>query len=405
MRILWRSVSFEILVILLTVMLLAIPVIVAGRFDPDFRGHLIFANLLQEELYFLPHFLYHISILGVRFVLPSVPDAIWVSLPIILAHGLLAAFVAYQIRLYLPIRKHSHLFVLAVLSLFATPLYIEMPLPYLLGYINTLPLHNPTQQLLRLFALPVFVVAVHALQGCDIQDRSRTLKWTFLALVLSGLMAISKPNYSLVIVPALAFFVAYRWWRGLPVNWITAVFGIIVPLTLILGLQYLITFNETEGNGIGFGMMKAILLHITIHELMWRVGLSLIFPLTIYLLYFRQATGNLMLNFAWAGFLIGCAWGYFTHETGARFPHGNQLWTTYISLFVLMYASFIFMLQQRQQLSATTKTEAGSLWSWLRASDNRFRLALLVYLLHVLSGIRYAIELVQYYLVRYYHYL
>jgi hypothetical protein len=339
--------------------------------------------------------------LGFRFILPSVPDVIWVSLPIIFGYGLLAGFVAYQIRLYLPVRKYSYLFVIAMLSLFATPLYVEMPLPYLLGYINTLSLHNPTQQLLRLFALPVFVIAVRALYGCDIQDQSRTLRWTFLAFVLSGLMAISKPNYSLVIVPALAFFVVYRRWRGLPVNWIIAVLGIIIPLTLILGLQYLSTFNETTGNGIGFGVMEAILIHITRRELAWRVGLSLVFPLTIYLLYFRPATGNLMLNFAWVGFFIGCVWGYFTHETGERFPHANQLWTAYISLSVLMYASFIFMLQQRQQLSAATKTEASNLWSWLRASDNRFRLALLVYLLSILSGIRYAIELVQYYLMKY----
>src|SRR5207248_602892 len=74
--------------------------------------------------------------------------------------------------------------------------------------------------------------------------------------------------------------------------------------------------------------------------------LSILFPLTVYLLYFRRATQDFALNLSWLIFLIGSFYAYFLAESGPRFDAGNFGWGAQIALFILFVWSVKFLIRQ-----------------------------------------------------------
>lgn len=114
--------------------------------------------------------------------------------------------------------------------------------------------------------------------------------------------------------------------------------------------------------------------------------LSIVFPIGVGLLYAKQARRHTFLGFAWTVFICAILATYMVYESGPRIQDGNFLWTGYNAVFLLMFASILFMLEQYLR---ELRHRYGSLQVFGLRFSKRFAFASLLFGLHLLSGIAY----------------
>ena len=127
----------------------------------------------------------------------------------------------------------------------------------MIGYLNSIVYHNPTTILLRLFLIPVSLLALTAFQ-CKVSRSRRNLAGMLLIstmLVIASTLA--KPSYTIALIPGISLLAAWRVIKSRFIDWTLLMLGLVLPGVLILGLQYLSTFQYSpEGAGIGVGFLK-----------------------------------------------------------------------------------------------------------------------------------------------------
>jgi hypothetical protein len=170
---------------------------------------------------------------------------------------------------------------------------------------------------------------------------------------------------------------ALRMVRRQPVDWLLLIVGLLGPSLIMLGAQYLIAFTNPDGSSIGFEFGKLFWFYVpsSLRLLLMFLG-SVAFPAALYVLYFNKARRDTYLNLCWLLFLLGVVISYSFYEDGPRLEHGNFLWTSYITLFVLMFASLRFFINE-------------ALPRRMRASGLNWRLALVLVILglHTVSAV------------------
>ncbi len=219
-----------------------------------------------------------------------------------------------------------------------------------LGYVGINVFHNPTMIVLRLFGLVTFIVALRALEG-----RLRFSVPTLIGVILLVVLTMfAKPNFALDLLPALVVFLVVRFWRtrertGL---WLI-VFGILVPMLILLPLQYVAQYTLiplAAPGGVIFAPLGTVLEHEPRLEwLALKFALSIAFPVVITLLYPRPMFADKAMLLGWLVFLAGAAQMYFFAESGDRFSDGNFWWSAQIGLFVLFVAAIRLWLTQARR--------------------------------------------------------
>ncbi|MDW8300204.1 MAG: hypothetical protein RML95_12800 [Anaerolineae bacterium] len=295
----------------------------------------------------LPHVLYHVLLILLKNML-SIESARDVSLilAVLLRVGL-GVILFLAIRQYVPKHLSNSVIVAAViLLLLSAPIYLFDRSPYL-SYINYLPYHNPTQNMMLVFAVPVSLIALRAVVPKPFSNLNQRVFFTLLSVLAVLLLSLSKPSYSIALLPALGLAVLYRLVRRQPVDWLLLILGLGVPFMLMLGIQYLVTYNAPENASIGIGWLMFYRLH---RYQAWEVAVSLLlsvlFPLSVYVLYVKQAVRDAYLNFSWLVFGVSLVWSYFFFERGDRDYHGNFVWSAYVALFMLVFNTFLFVIKQ-----------------------------------------------------------
>ncbi|MDW8300738.1 MAG: hypothetical protein RML95_15505 [Anaerolineae bacterium] len=278
-----------------------------------------------------------------------------------------------NIRAWVSKRVPDNWLALVVIALlFSAPIYLWFNPPNFLGYVNYLPYHSPTQNLLLVFVVPVTLAAQRAIVPQPLRDAHIRFVFIMTSAISVVLMTLSKPSHSIALLPALALVALYRVVRRLPVDWSALVFGFGLPSLLTLALQYLVTYTASQAAAIEVGW----LVFFRFYGLQWwdvaaRLVLSALFPLTVYCLYFKEAAKDDLLNFSWIIFGISLVWSHFFYESGARLGHGNFTWSASAALFVLMVSSIIFLL----------RNETFSTFS------PRLKAAVAILAFHVISGV------------------
>lgn len=242
---------------------------------------------------------------------------------------------------------------------------------YYFGYIGLANYHNPTVHVLRPFALVLFLFGMSAMRT------SKHTAWAilFCALVMMGATFL-KPSYTITLLPALGLMVLYLLIQRKPEDWPLLIFGLGVPAVLILGAQFVITYIQGETDG-GIAFMPFVVAQNMSRFLPTKFLMSIFFPLTISLLFFKKVIRDPEMILAWLSFLIGSAQFYLLAEKGSRFTHANFLWSAEITLFVLFAVTARFLLKQD--------------FSWKRLTQPGFWLQYALYLPHISSGIAYYI--------------
>ena len=356
-----RKIRPYLLAFILGVIVFAPIIHYASRQRSDYTSHITHAAQMQRgEQTHISHPLFHAQVILYGALLPAVA-------PIDI--GFLAGLTA--IALLLPLLLHAlrnsadgripdaALIFLALCLAVIAPLTIWADSKLLIGYINPTVYHNPPQNLLRLFVIPVSLLALRIFHGRARPSVNQRLYILLLCGALLMLSTLAKPAYTIALLPGCCLFALWRAMRGISVDWALLIFGVCLPGTLILGLQFLNSYiNSAADSSIAFGFLTYMKLWLPAWRIPAQLLLSIAFPLAVYALYWADARRDTYLNLSWVVFITAALWTYSFYEEGRRLWHGNFLWTGYIALFVLMFASLRFLLGRYLDALRATEEDA-----------------------------------------------
>jgi hypothetical protein len=155
-----------------------------------------------------------------------------------------------------------------------------------------------------------------------------------LAVVLS---AVSKPNYMLAVVPALALLAAVRALRRRTLDWwLVAAIGA-TGLGAVLLMQ---RFYGDAGVQVVWAPLAAVrtLAPVDI-TLALKLLASIAFPAAAVFAWPRLVAHDIPLAVAWTALGVALAQGYLLAEAGLRIDHGNLLAGGSMAAFVLLVAT------------------------------------------------------------------
>jgi hypothetical protein len=181
--------------------------------------------------------------------------------------------------------------------------------------------------------------------------------------VLVMLSTLAKPNFAICLAPALVAAALFRMARHLQINWKELLFGLLLPMVVVLGWQFWFTY--TQGS---LSLSKSHIIFAPLALFPWnyiplRFLLSILFPLALFIIHRKKVLENFPLAFSWLVFLIGAFFTYFIAESGERLKDGNFLWCGQITLFILFVTSTIYLLQSRKTPGKPYGWQRILLWS------------------------------------------
>ncbi|HUH98310.1 MAG TPA: hypothetical protein VLZ89_13170 [Anaerolineales bacterium] len=359
----WRaSIFVAVIAALVFLPLFFAEVTVGTKGDSDFPSHVLYALALKTgkpvPAYILAHSGWQFLLLGWNTALGlSFQDAELIS--ILLCVGLTAGILCWWFWPVLDRKKlpfwQAVLIVLGISLAAPIALYWFSDQELYLGYIGIISYHNPTIILLRPLALLQFI---YVLRGFDAFPPSRA--GIPAAALISLLATFTKPNFAICLLPAITLIALYRMIRKEAIHLAFLAFGFLVPMAVMLVWQFWMAYQGGDSAHVIFSVLGVMGAYSG--YLLPKFLLSILFPLTVTLLYRKQAARNLPLISAWLIFLFGSFFTYFVAESGTRFKDGNFTWSGEIALFVLFAVSTLFFLGV-QGSSRASKMTAQALWT------------------------------------------
>lgn len=177
------------------------------------------------------------------------------------------------------------------------------------------------------------------------------------AITLATLIILStltKPNYTIALLPAIAVIVVYRIIKKSFVKWKLLIFGIGIPSVIVLGWQYFFYFTQDIQSKILFSPFEVYRIRAGgTSGILINLILSIAFPLCVYVLDHHKASRNFGLNFSWLVFLIGSFYSYFLVQSGPGLRAGNFSWSAQISLFILFLVSAKYLIDNNRNFLST----------------------------------------------------
>jgi hypothetical protein len=338
-------VSLSVLAFALLLATLLTPLYSFAAASGDYGPHHTFAMSLRDgEILAVPHVLYHFFhiLLGDALALSYDQTA---SALMVLFRTITGVFLYVFIRLSTTLPDKIAMLVVLVF-LMVIPVYLLPELPFNIGYLNYATYHSPTQILLSAFAVPASLISLCAIIPQPFKNLNRRIFFTTLSALLILAMSLSKPSYTIALLPSIGFLALYRLLRRLSVDWSLLIFGVILPQVFVLGLQYIVAYGNPQNASVKIGFLAFFeFWGIGLIETLTRLLLSIAFPLIVYVLHLKDARKDDYLSMSWLVFGISCIWCYFFYEDGPRFGNGNFVWTAYIALYVLMFSSILFLIK------------------------------------------------------------
>ena len=376
------------LVLLLLSLIVYLPVMKSASLtEADFGLHIEFALELPHTKMIVNHVLFHAIFLSIHHIAPSVPhtDAalvaiLLVTLPVpLMVFALLRKAADDTLSVTVLIALSLALTIVASITIWTNR--------YMLGYINPMVYHNPTSIAARLFVIPLSLLAFRIFQALPYRDLNQRVYIALLSATLLLLCILAKPSYVFALLPACCLFALWRVLRRHRVDWLLLLCGFCVPGSLLMGLLFLLTFASAD---VEAAMRIGVFTFIHHWIPTWRVPiqflLSLVFPLVVFGLYFERARQNLYLVMCWVIFAVAVLPVYVLYEDGPRIAHGNFIWGSYNAIFLLMFASLLFLVKQHARESANGSSDLTL--CGIPVSRN-LAIAMLAFGLHLLSGIAY----------------
>ncbi len=352
----------------------------------DYQPHIAFAmEMADGTREILPHPLFHLGVILTHAVMPGAgftQAGFLFAIFVYLALG--AVIYGVYVRPVFESRLNwKSVFVaifvtLSLMTISAVTIFTWGDHNLYWGYILPNMYHSPTLTTMRPLTLLLFIYIVGVFSSSPF---FKTWLAVLIAAILMILTTFAKPHYTIAVLPAIGLIVLYRLYRRQTIHWSLLIFGIGLPAIAVIVIQMLMLRTSSVGGGsIQFAPFEFFNL-LNINGLLLKFVMSVLFPLAVYILYFRQARHELSLNLSWLTFLVGAFYGYFLVESD-RVSDGNFVWSGQITVFVLLVVSAVFFLRQIY--------EPGKGFTFNRAAV----VCVVIWLLHVASGVLwYATEI------------
>ncbi|MEW5857913.1 MAG: hypothetical protein AB1861_11105 [Cyanobacteriota bacterium] len=349
-------------------------------------------KMAQGRFIVTPHFLYQFLVITIHSLAPFISFNIagYYIVPIG-ACWILAIITEYNIRQTIPsslfYKKESYSIPITLALMIITPISLFTYPRLYLGYIGITMYHSATTLLAKPICLLIFNTTTKILKHPTYYSKKINLSLFFLTI----LSLITKPNYIICMIPAILFVIAYKLYMNKLINWMSIILSLCVPALIVLGWQFSLTYlnNPTFIKGgkssIVFAPFKVMSFYS--NNLLYDFIMSIIFPLSVYILFWKKAKNEFILNLAWLVFLVSIFYVYFLGES-SRMYAGNFLWGGQITLFILFVYSILFLFKQQN----LDKFYFASIFSKLRS---KFFLCLLIFGFHSINGLVYLIYVTQ----------
>lgn len=364
------------------------------KFGQDFPAHLRWAKQLAENgVVNLDHYTYQQMVVILRALIPfSAADLIHKGLSAWLANrsykiaGLLVVMIFYALLAVILYQRFARAFSskeskhprgwafftsLGIMLLAPINLFTIAQHRLYLGYIGINVFHNPTIILLKPLAVLLFWGLID--RALKVSESPHTI-WLIVLTVISTL---TKPNFSLCLLPVITVWLTIRTLKKQPTQIRPVTIGFILPAILVLAYQYWYGFVESQGSHVIIAPL-AEMRYYTPTGLEWMFLLSFLFPLVVLILQFRKAVHDQYLLLAWGVFLVGAASTYLLAEVGNRANNLNFEWGAQVGLFLLFIQSLLFLISN-WKLKAVDGRPAVVTWQKM--------IIVGVLGLHVISGI------------------
>lgn len=312
----------------------------------DYLVHIPIAEeMLSTGRIRTPHFLLQAFAILLSAITGGISNATVVTLLVSVAFT--AALTYRCLRSSLDSEPLSLYFTAALL--FASPVAALFPLDrhLYLGYIGVNVLHNPTMILLKPFALLLFTYSARSLES----DSPPSHSLLALCAIVTVAAAMAKPSFTIVLLPAISLMMLILWLKGEPFDRKMSLLAIMVPSLVILLIQYRMTYSTAQIDGVYNGSSSIIFSPLLVMNtysthLLTKFLLSVLFPLTVTALYYRETLRDRALQLAWLTFGAGALYTYLLAESGPRMNQGNFTWSAQIALFILFVASTKFLVKK-----------------------------------------------------------
>lgn len=346
----------------------------------DYRVHLQTAGKLAETgTLVMSHFLFHALTAALHRLLPvSLEHAALVVL------GLSVAATALLIDRLLRLAGEERLQVripVVLILLTVAPIFLLFPVDHhtYFGYVGINVYHNPTILLVKPFALTILLFSAVFWQSADTPIAPRFWWGLPLLLVLS---ALAKPSFLIIYLPALTALLLLRAAAGQPIPWRLFLGSVLLPSLLVLVWQFNFSFSAEQAPGLytgksGIAWAPLALMQLHSGWLGLKLLLSLAFPLSVLLAFWRDARRDPQLLLGWLLFAGGAACTYLLTETGPRAAQGNFAWSGQLGLFLLFVASAAFLQRTRREPRTGQRLRLG--------------ICLMALLLHATAGVAFYI--------------
>lgn len=368
--------SIALMSIILTAIFAPASASMVGR-GGDYVLHMRYAQLWEQNGLWgkpLPHFLYQSLLIFFKGLLPG--QNFPLAAAVINTFSYLALGLTLYILFYRLLSNFSPKKRLMTTTVLTVILMLVAPITLLtwaaqnqyFGYIAVQSYHSPTMNLLRPLALWLSLFAVQVFR-----DKSTSVPLVLLCAAIAMLLSITKPNYGIAILPALALLTLVALFRKKPIDWRLLLVGIVVPIVTVIIWQYF--FYRSQGIG-GFSIAPFQVMNFFSPipgSLLPKFLLSSAFPLCVLLLYFKTATQDIALRLAWVAFMFGVFYTYFLMDT-LVWQAGNFIWSGEITLFLLFVTSAFFVVRQYM---------AARKWTW------QLTVCAIILALHLMSGIAF----------------
>ncbi|NVJ48322.1 MAG: hypothetical protein HWE07_14390, partial [Cytophagia bacterium] len=257
----------------------------------------------------------------------------------------------------------------ALVFVFSLPVSLDLH-HYYLGQFPANVWHNST----TILAMPLVVLAFgsccHFLSKPDVRVLLRLVLW-------SVLMYIIKPSFIPVLVVAFPLFTLFRFGFTKPLA-ASLVYSLLLGLLLIFPLIFISggSDHRVEQGGVEMALFKVWSLYSDNYLL--SLVATLLFPLTCFLLYTKQAIKDDVLLFCWACWVISFGMFATINETGGFLRAGNFGWQVIMASYLLFLTSLVFFnkrIAENASLGWKEKTIGA------------------IFILHFVSGVFYLIKL------------
>jgi len=252
----------------------------------------------------------------------------------------LLLFYHYKSRLQNNIRNSENLaYFIAFGVSICTPVFLLAPIDgkFYLGYVTPSTIYIISSQvLLKLPALALFLLT--PLYFTKNKDSIIFLLSIAALVILSGL---AKPNWLIVMLPALGIISLIHLFKRSYINW-KALIVIIMASAVVLGWQYYFTFTNASPD-----TYKSKIIITAPFEVLGyysdfifiKIILSILFPLYITVFFWKTIKQDFLFSYGWVVFLIGMVYsGFFGEAEPYKFA-GNFCWSGQIACFMLFVSA------------------------------------------------------------------